>query len=282
MYTELDAYPLPRIDDVVNKISTYSVYSTLDLKSAYHQIPLKAEDKLYTAFESGGKLYQFTRLPFGVTNGTAAFQRTLDTIIEREELRDTFAYVDNVTICGRNQDEHDVNLQKFLTAAVKHNMTFNADKSIFSSRSITLLGYVVENGTMKPDPARLRPLVNLPAPHNAASQRRVVGMFAYYSKWIRDFSTKIRPLSHNTIFPMPEEVVEVFKMLKEDIKGAAVSAIDPDTPFVVETDASDFAIAATLNQAGRPVAFFSRTLNASEMKHHPVEKEAYAIVESLR
>ena len=84
---------------MVNKISKYSVFSTVDLKSAYHQIPLKEEDKQYTAFQSGNKLYQFTRLPFGVTNGTAAFQRIIDNIIaETEKLEATFGYVDNVTI----------------------------------------------------------------------------------------------------------------------------------------------------------------------------------------
>ena len=122
VYTELDAYPLPRIDDMVRKISKYSVFSTVDLKSAYHQVPLRADDKPYTAFQSGGKLYQFTRLPFGVTNGTAAFQRTLDGIIENEQLQDTFAYVDSVTICSHSQEEHDINLQRFLESATKYNL----------------------------------------------------------------------------------------------------------------------------------------------------------------
>ena len=281
-YTNLDAYPLPRIDDMVNKISKYSVFSTVDLKSAYHQIPLKEEDKQYTAFQSGNKLYQFTRLPFGVTNGTAAFQRIIDNIIETEKLEATFGYVDNVTICGHDQNDHDANLQRFFSSAEKYGMTFNPDKSILSAKSITLLGYIIENGNLKPDPVRLKPLIDLPVPLDPASQRSVVGIFAYYCKWIERFSEKIRPLSHNSIFPPPSTVVKAFKLLKEDILKATVTTIDPDVPFTVETDASDFAIAATLNQAGRPVAFFSRTLNASEAKHHSVEKEAYAIVEALR
>ena len=75
-------------------------------------------------------------MPFGVTNGVAGFQRTLDDMIESEELRDTFAYVDNVTICGSTQEEHDANLNKFLDVAKKYNMTFNGDKSIISTTSI--------------------------------------------------------------------------------------------------------------------------------------------------
>ena len=194
-YTELDAYPLPRIDDMVNKIASYTVYSTLDLKSAYHQIPLRNDDKPYTAFEAGGRLHQFTRMPFGVTNGVAGFQRTLDTIIESEELEGVFAYVDNVTICGNDQEEHDKNLNRFLEAASKYSMTFNDDKSAISSSSITLLGYIVEKGVIKPDPTRLRSLLELPAPGSPAEQRRSVFMFAYYSKWFKDLFAKIRPLS---------------------------------------------------------------------------------------
>jgi hypothetical protein len=73
LYTELDAYPLPRIEDMINKLAGYSVFSTFDLKSAYHQIPIRAADKKYTAFEACGRLYQFCMFPFGVTNGVAAF-----------------------------------------------------------------------------------------------------------------------------------------------------------------------------------------------------------------
>ena len=77
-FTLLDSYPLPRIDDTVNKIARYRVFSTIDLQSAYHQIPIRKEDKPYTAFEAGGGLYQFTHVPFGVTNGVACFQRIMD------------------------------------------------------------------------------------------------------------------------------------------------------------------------------------------------------------
>ena len=107
-------------------------------------------------------------------------------------------------------------------------------------------------------------------------------MFAYYSHWISHFSDKIRPLTQNRIFPIPKSVKRSFEDLKHEIEDAAVVTVNYQTPLVVETDASDSAIAATLNQEGRPVAFFSRTLTPSERNHSSVEKEAYAIVEALR
>ena len=113
-FTCLDAYPFPRIDDLISNISHFTVFSTLDLQSAYHQIPIRPEDKVFTAFEACGRLYQFTRIPFGVTNGVAAFQRTIDSIIENEKLAGTFAYLDNVTVCGTTLEDHDRNMTNFL------------------------------------------------------------------------------------------------------------------------------------------------------------------------
>ena len=74
-FTLLDAYPLPNMDIIAKKIAQYRWYSTFDLRSAYHQIPIRDCDKPYTAFEANGRLYHFNRVPFGVTNGEAAFQR---------------------------------------------------------------------------------------------------------------------------------------------------------------------------------------------------------------
>ena len=97
-FTSLDAYPLPRLDDTINRIAQYQIFSTVDLKSAYHQISNKDSDKPYTAFEANGSLYQFKRIHFGVTNGVVCFQRAMDIIIKEESLENTFAYLDNIFI----------------------------------------------------------------------------------------------------------------------------------------------------------------------------------------
>ncbi|XP_015767631.1 PREDICTED: uncharacterized protein LOC107346353 [Acropora digitifera] len=231
-FTQLDAFPLPRISDTVNEIAQYKVFSTLDLQSAYHQIPLKEDDKPYTAFEAKGGLYQFTRLPFGVTNGVACFQREMMKFVEDNHLKAVFPYIDNITIGGKDQDDHDTNLKLFQEAAQRANLKFNDGKSVFSTQRLPLLG--------------------------------------------------IKPITSCKSFPLSSEAEQAFEDLKSIIAKAAVSAIDESVPFEVETDASDVAIAATLNQKGRPVAFFSRTLQGSELKHSAIEKEAQAIVESIR
>ena len=98
---------------MVTKLVGYKVFSTLDLKLTYHQIPTREEEKAYTAFELGNcKLYHFCRVPFGITNGVAVFQCTINDIIDRNQLKGTFAYVDNITIVGATmQEAHNFNLQ---------------------------------------------------------------------------------------------------------------------------------------------------------------------------
>ena len=137
-FTLLDAFPLPRINDQINAIAQYSVFSTIDLCSAYHQIPLRRSERHYTAFEASNGLYQFTHVPFGVTNGVACFQLEMTNFIYKENLAGVFPYLDNITICGKDQSEHDSNLECFLEAAKQKNMTYNDNKSVFSPLGVFL------------------------------------------------------------------------------------------------------------------------------------------------
>jgi hypothetical protein len=267
---------------MINKLASYSVFSTFDLKSAYHQIPISESDKKFTAFEANGRLYQFCRIPFGVTNGVAAFQRTMDRIVEEENLKDTFPYLDNVTIAGRDEAEHDRNVLKFISVVENRKLTLNPSKTVKSVKSINVLGYNVGNGTIKPDTERLRPLQEFPPPTNLASLRRAMGMFAYYAKWISNFSEKIQPLIKTKSFPLCKESLNAFNLLKGELLKATLQSIDENLPFVVECDASEVAISAILNQGGRPVAYMSRTLHGSELHHPAVEKEATSIIEAVR
>ena len=282
LYTELDAYPLPRIDDMINKLAQYKYFSTFDLKSAYHQVSINPAERKYTGFEANGQLYQFCRIPFGVTNGVAVFQRQMDKLITEEKLSDTFPYLDDITVAGRTQTEHDQNVRAFLEVVKSRHLTLNNSKSVVSSSTINVLGYLIGNGIIKPDPDRLRPFQELPPPTSVRSLRRSLGMFAYYAKWIPDFSEKIKPLTSTQSFPLCQSALNAFTVLKKELAAASLVPTDESMPFVVECDASDTTLSATFNQGGRPVAFMSRTLQGSELHHPPVEKEATAIIEAVR
>ena len=284
-YTLLDAYPLPNIDEQVAKIAKCSVFSTLDLKSAYYQVPLSVEDRPYTAFEAEGKLYQYTRLPFGVTNGVSFFQRIIDNIIAKYNLLDTYAYLDNITVCGKTMKDHEHNLKALFSAAKSENLTFNNSKCVFARSQIDLLGYRISHNLIQPDPERLRPLLELPLPQKKTELQRVIGMFSYYAKWVPEFSTKIRPLVLANItssFPLSSEAANAFETLRSQLTSACLASIREGIPLTVECDASEHSLGATLSHNGSPVAFHSRTFTATEKRYSVIEKEAAAIMDAVR
>ncbi len=274
-YTLLDAYPLPRIDDIAFEVSRSKIYSTFDLKNAYHQIPMLENEKQFTGFEADGNLFQFSRIPFGVTNGVSAFQRVISGLIRNEKLEKTWAYLDNVTVGGKNQEEHDHNVKSFMVIIAKYNLTLNHEKTISSVAEINMLGYCISHQNVRPDPERMQPLLNLPVPTDSKELKRALGLFSYYSQWVQKLTGDIE-------FPLQDAAVTAFEQIKRDITEASLSCPNSTDILVVETDASDVALSGTLNQNGRPIAFFSRTLQSHERKHPAIEKEAAAIVESCR
>ena len=108
--------------------------------------------------------------------------------VGKNSLNAVFPYFDNITICGKNQEEHAENLEKFLEAAKRKNICYNDDKSVFSTCSLPILGYVIEDGVIRPDPKWLHPFRDLPVPHDSKSVHRCLGLCSYYSLWIPKFS----------------------------------------------------------------------------------------------
>ena len=135
-FTELDANPLPDTEEMVREISQYSWFSTFDLKSAYHQVPICEEEQKYTAFEADGGLYEFTRIPFGVTNGVSKFQRIVDSIVQKEQLQGTFPFLDNVTIAAHSKDELLEKEALFRAVVKKYSLTLNEAKTVSGVQSL--------------------------------------------------------------------------------------------------------------------------------------------------
>ena len=175
IYTELDAYPLPPIDDLINQLSKYKVFSAFDLKSAYHQISLIEFERKYTAFETNGKLYEFARIPFGGKNGVGEFQRKMREFIEEKNLNRAFSYVDNITIARHDQADYDQNVTSFIDAIHCRKFTLNESKTINSVESFNILGYIVGNVNITPDLERMRALQDFPVPNNKNTLRRLLG-----------------------------------------------------------------------------------------------------------
>ncbi|CAI9721359.1 Hypothetical predicted protein [Octopus vulgaris] len=204
----------------------------------------------------------------------------MDDFMSKYKLQDMFPFIDNSTICGKDQNDHDKNFENFEMAAKSEGLTMNKDKCTYSATTLDFLGYHISYNTLSPDPERLAPLLNLPTPTDQKSLKCIADMFSY-TKWISKFSDKIYPLNNVLKFPLNSQQVKAFESLKVELANAAIQVIDENIPFTVETGALDFAISATLNQDGRPVAFYSHMLQGSEQYHSSVEKEAQAIIESI-
>ena len=124
----LNAYPLPRMADLLEMVSKFCAFSTFNLRSAYHQIAIQDRDKPYTAFEANGCLYRFCRLPFALTNLVACFQHLMNDFIENNELANMFAYLDNILVSDMDAASHNRNLECFLKEASRCSFTFNEEK----------------------------------------------------------------------------------------------------------------------------------------------------------
>ena len=152
-------------------------------------------------------------------------------------------------------------------------MTLNEDKTVREVEKITVLGYEIESGRISPDKSRLQPLLELAEPKTLKELKQVRCLFAYYTKWIADFSTKIRPLIDTEIFPLSNCAKRAFETLKKDLGDVTLMSIDEDQSFVLETNASNVAISGTLNQNGKSVAFFSRTFKKPQKMYSRLKKK---------
>ena len=159
-FTNVDAYPFPEMEVLLDKATNYHNFSKIDLKAADPQVPMKEGDRKYTAFEVNGKLYQFTRLPFGLTNAVLCFQRTMDNIVEEHNLTGAHPFLDDVIVGLRTKDEHERNLKKFLDAVKDDRLTLNYKKCSFGLPTVAMLGHIISAGSKRPDSDRFQTLQN--------------------------------------------------------------------------------------------------------------------------
>ena len=279
-FSEFDAYPMPAMDDILEKIGRWKYFTVLDLKGAFNQIPLPESERQFTAFEANGELYQFRFVPFGITNGVPVCQRVVQNIFS--DFSDFMAsWVDDLVIGGVTKAEHDERLSKVLTRAKEANLVFNPQKCSFGVKEIVYLGHTLTNGQISPDPERLKPLLEYPEPTTFKALERLMGMLVYYSKWVKNFAGVSTPLFealNSKTLPLNASCLKAVEQLKREIASAQLTVPNDTDLVTLETDASCLAVGGYLSQNGRPIAFVSHKLNAVEKKWSTVEQEAYAIV----
>ena len=197
--TKACAYPLPQMDAILRKLQKAKYISTFDLSSAYHQIPMRKEAQQLTAFTVPGMgLFEFTRMPYGVVGGPATLQQLSDKIIGPEMEPHAFSYLDDMIIVSDTFEEHMKWHEHVLTRIKDAGLTINREESEFCRSEVKFLGVLVNRDGFKPDPDKIAPIMEYPAPKNLKQLRRFLGMASWYRKFLPDFATIADPLTHLT------------------------------------------------------------------------------------
>lgn len=290
--TRKDAYPLPRMDSILDKLHEAVYLTTLDMSAAYHQIMLEENSRHFTAFVVEGKgLFQFKRMPYGLCNAPATFQRMMDRLIGPELEPHAFAYLDDIIIVNRTFNEHLEWIEKIMTIIREAGLILNFEKSEFCREEVRYLGFLVNRDGLRPDPEKLRPILEYPRPRNAKELRRFNGMVNWYHRHLKNIASAAGPLNKATSKTIDWNWTEIeeaaFQAVKREIENAAILTFpNYERPFVVYTDASGTGIGAVLTQqttdAETLIACASRVMTGPETRYTVTEKECLAVVWAVR
>ena len=190
--SKLDKYPLPRIEDLFSQLEGGKMYSKLDLAHAYQQIPLDEASKKYTTINTTKGLYQFTRLPFGISSAPAIFQRIMESILGG--VPGTAIYLDDVVVTGKTEEGHLTNLEEVLNRLERAGLRLNRSKSAFMLPCVEYLGHRISAEGIQPTQEKVRAVIEAPTPTNVSQLRSFLGAINYYSKFLPNLSSALVPL----------------------------------------------------------------------------------------
>ncbi|GBG79714.1 hypothetical protein CBR_g29978 [Chara braunii] len=253
-YTVKNSYPMPRSDELFDRLAGNRFFTKIDLRSGYHQIRVAAADQPKTAFRSRFGHYELTVMPFGLTNAPATFQRVLNDIFRDILEQYVLVYLDDILVYSRTLEEHLRHLRDVLDRLRRHGFYAKLSKCRFAQHKVDFLGHYVSNQGFHMDDVKITAIAEWPAPTSAKQLRIFLGLTSYYSNFIRGYarysyvltSTLLRKNPPWAWKPLHEDA---FRAFKKAVTCAPVLHLpDFDRPFILTTDASDFAVGAVLSQ----------------------------------
>ena len=285
--TKLEKYPLPRLEDMLDRMAGSSIFSTFDLKAGYHQIQMDPRDVEKTAFIFERGHYEFLRMPFGLKNAPATFQRLMDEFLEGLDERVIQVYMDDIIVFSRNLAEHRVHLECLLKRIEEFGLKISVEKSNLCQPEVKFMGHIVSAEGARPNEEKVRAIKEMPVPRNVKEVRTFLGMMGYYRKFVANLAKKTEPLTallrKGVKFNVSPEVIESVNRCKEELCSAPVLGFpDFNKPFLLTTDASQEAVGAVLSQPSqdgdRPIAYGSRKLTQAERRYSTIERELLGVV----
>jgi len=288
--TTKDSYPLPLPDEVQDKLAGSKIFSTLDLHSGYWQLPVNPKDQEKTAFcpGPGMGLFEFCRMPFGLSGAPSSFQRLMDTILQG--LPFVTIYLDDILVHSTSETEHKEHLDIVFKTLLDAGLTLRGAKCHIGMSAVHYLGHVFSGEGMSPDPSKVQVVVDWPTPNNPTEVRQFLGLASYYRRYIPQFANIASPLYSLTqtgvTFIWSDDCVSAFTVLKQYLINAPVLAYpclaSNASEFALQTDASAVGLGAVLEQEGHPIAYASRSLTSSERNYSVIQRECLAIVFALK
>ena len=283
---EVDEYPLPRIDDIYASLGGGTLFSVIDLRQAYLQMEVEEHSRPFLTINTTRGLFQYQRLPYGVSSAPAIWQRAMDQILQG--LPGVFCYLDDIIITGHTIEEHLERLVAVLKRLEEYGLKANREKCKFLRSFVEYLGHVISAEGLHQSPKKVKAITEMPKPQDVTQLRAFLGMVQYYAKFLPDLATHLAPLHRllqkdvTWLWGAAEQTsfLVVKEMLLQD---RVLMRYDPDSPLVLATDSSSYGLGAVLSHrtaegVERPIAYASRSLSETEKKFAQIEKEALSLV----
>ncbi|KAM2064664.1 hypothetical protein ACFX16_028035 [Malus domestica] len=288
--TRKDHFPLPFLDQMLERLAGYSFYCFLDGYSGYNQIVIAPDDQENTTFTCPFGTFAYRRMPFGLCNAPATFQRCMVSIFSDYVERIIEIFMDDFSVFGNSFDNCLDNLTLILKRCVETNLVLNWEKCHFMVKQGIVFGHIISERGIEVDKSKIDLVRYLPSPTSVREVRSFLGHAGFYRRFIKDFSKIAQPLCRllqkEVPFEFNEACEKAFKHLKELLTTAPIiTPSDWSIPFELMCDASDYALGAVLgqrkNKQPHVIYYASRTLNDAQLNYSTTEKELLAVVFAL-
>ncbi|XP_050908927.1 uncharacterized protein LOC127122669 [Lathyrus oleraceus] len=280
-------YPLPRIDDLMDQLVGACMFSKIDLRSGYHQIRVKPDDIPKTAFRTRYGHYEYTVMPFGVSNAPGVFMEYMNRIFHPYLDQFVVVFIDDILIYSKSEEEHADHLNMVLQVLRDKKLYAKLSKCEFWLKEVSFLGHVISSGGIAVDPSKIDAVLQWETPKSATEIRSFLGLAGYYRRFIEGFSKIAMPLTQLTrkgqSYVWDVACEKSFVELKKRLTSAPVLILpNPDESFVVYCDASKMGLGGVLMQNGQVVAYASRQLKVHERNYPTHDLELAAVVFVLK
>jgi len=284
-----NSYPIPRIIDLIESFKGAIIFTRLDLRSAYNLVRVKAGHEYLTAFRTPIGHYEYLVMPFGLRNAPSVFQRFIQDVLNDVIGIYVQVYLDDIIIYSKSVTDHVVHVRTVLKLLINNGLYVKLEKWDFHVSETTFLGFTISTKGLTMDQNKVKSVLEWPTPKNLKELQSFLGLCNFYRKFIKNFAKIMEPLrillKKDNTFTWNNEADDAFNKLKAAFTtGEILIFPDPEKEFVVETDASDFAVGCILSQCSsvddtlHPVAFHSRSLNKVEVNYTIYDKELLAII----